>query len=74
MKKSELRKLIREEISKFSTSKGDIVTIPNSLTTDPYNKKGESGTVEYISRDGKTIVVEFEDNKLGLYDSEIFNK
>jgi hypothetical protein len=51
---------------------GDIVTIPMSLTIDPYNKRGEEGKILIRSSDGMVVVIEFNDGSLGLYDPDIF--
>ena len=74
MKIKELRKLIREEISNLNTSiqVGNSVTIPRDLTTDPYNKRGQTGKVVHINRDLTLLTVEFEDGSLGVYDVNIF--
>lgn len=47
----------------------DIVTVDPSITTDPYNKKGETGTVVYISKKGD-CVVEFNDSTIGVYSAD----
>lgn len=49
----------------------NIVVIPNNLTTDPYDKRGEEGKIIAISKDN-TAVVEFKDGTIGLYDNDIF--
>lgn len=46
--------------------KGDTVKVPEDLTTDPYDKRGETGKIVHITADG-TIVVEFKDGSFGLY-------
>lgn len=43
----------------------DYVLIPPSLTTDPFDKRGQIGIVVKI--DGETLTVEFENLDLGLY-------
>jgi hypothetical protein len=46
----------------------DYVLIPPSLTTDPFNKRGQIGIV--IKIENETLTVEFENLDLGLYQSD----
>lgn len=47
--------------------KGIRVKIPYSLTTDPYNKRGEIGTVLKFDEKNDTVTVLFDDGIKGLY-------
>jgi hypothetical protein len=74
MKISQLRQLIKEEISKLNSSLkvGQVVIIPKDLTSDPHNRRNQQGTIGYISNDNSLVCIEFQDGGLGIYDSYIF--
>lgn len=46
------------------------VKIDNFLTTDPFNKRGQAGTVINvleIDEDNADVTIEFEDGSIGCY-------
>lgn len=50
--------------------KGNKIIIPFNLTTDPYNKRGETGTIIDIKKD--TVKVKFSDGSIGYYIKSIW--
>lgn len=54
---------VKADVNKFNI--GEYLTVPNNLTTDPYNRKGEEGKIIDVEDD--TIVLKFKDGGSGSY-------
>lgn len=55
--------------------KGKKVIIDRFLTTDPFNKRGETGVVtnvKIIDEENADVTIEFEDGIIGLYEFGTF--
>ena len=55
--------------------KGKKVMIDRFLTTDPFNKRGEVGTVtnvKVIDEESADVIIEFQDGVIGLYEYGTF--
>ena len=55
--------------------KGKKVMIDKFLTTDPFNKRGEIGTVSdviIIDEDSAEVTIKFKDGVIGVYDNNTF--
>lgn len=55
--------------------KGKKVMIDRFLTTDPFNKRGEVGTVtnvKVIDEESADVTIEFQDGVIGLYEYGTF--
>ena len=55
--------------------KGKTVKIDQFLTSDPYNKRGETGIVtdiKIIDEESADVTIKFEDGVIGLYEYGIF--
>lgn len=62
-----------EDHSGETVSVGDHVKIGN-LQSDPAKKQGQLGKISSISKDGKTVTVQFGDGKSGMYTDGSFHK
>jgi hypothetical protein len=55
--------------------KGKTVKIDQFLTSDPFNKRGETGTitdVKIIDEENADVTIKFEDGVIGLYEYGTF--
>lgn len=83
MDKTAFKSLIRERIIKLlkesqevqiqDLQTGDIVRIPQNLTSDPFKRGGEEGEVIFIDDDLQSVVVKFDRGVLGIYSLDIFD-
>lgn len=68
--KEEVKADFKTDLSLENLLKGKKVIIDNFLTTDPFNKRGEVGTITKITEideESADVTIEFQDGIIGLY-------